>query len=284
MKECPFCRGDITEDVRKCKHCGEWVAEEKKEKNTIDSIKTHSTAEENRNGAQELKSLKQSHNKLRGMVADRLGKGYWGIEIRDDFPTHEEMVFLFSKVHIPLGFETIKKIQTEFPDCEAIKDGNTIAIEFEPKLSAFKDHQNEIKKCNCVICWEDDLEDYNFIKEQIRKHNIEIIVLKDVWEQFKIKEALPKNIEWAEKDFRKLSELQLRILSPFIIEDKLSLTKEEIQQISKERGKATGGALAGLLTHTNKRYPILKQLSHKYILDDRCRSFLTKILKESKMI
>jgi len=128
MKECPFCRGDILEDVRKCKHCGEWVIEEG---SLIDSSKTNSAEEEGGTSNKELKSLRQSCNKLRGMLADKLGKGYWGIGIRDDFPTHEEIIFLFSKIHLSLGFETINKIQTEFPDCDAIRDGNTITIEFE---------------------------------------------------------------------------------------------------------------------------------------------------------
>lgn len=157
----------------------------KKEKNATDSIKTHSTTEENGDSTQEFKSLKQSYNKLRGLVADKLGKGYWGIEIRDDFPTHEEMVFLFSKVHLSMGFERIKIVRTEYPDCEAIKDNNTVTIEFEPKLSAFSTHQNEMEKCNFIFCWEDDLEDFNPLKEQIKKHNIEIISLKDVWKNSK---------------------------------------------------------------------------------------------------
>lgn len=103
-------------------------------------------------------------------------------------------------------------------------------------------------------------------------------------EKFKTRDTLPKRIVWTEKDFRKLSELQLHILSAFIIKNKESMTKEEIQEVSKERGKATGGALAGLTTDTNKLYPILKQFSHKYVLDNRCRPLLTKVLKESKII
>lgn len=281
MKECQYCGGDIAEDVKKCKHCGEWVIKEKK---SVDGMTSHHYAEDGGDNRGESIAIRQSLNKLKGMLANKMGRGYWGVEIRDDFPTHEEMVFLFSKIHLSLGFEIIKKVQTEFPDCEAIKNGDAITIEFEPKLSAFKDHRNEMKKCNCIICWEDDLEEYNSIKEEIRKHNIEIISLKDIWEQFKIKEAIPKRIEWTDKDFRKLSELQLRILSAFIVEDKDSMTKDEIQQVSKATGKPTGGALSGLLAHTNKRYPILKQYSHKYVLDSRCRLLLTKVLKECKMI
>lgn len=281
MRKCPFCDGDIEESVRKCKHCGEWVTEENKSSHII---KTHSAAKNNENNKDEFIAMRQSHAKLQHMLAMKLGKGYWGIEKRDNYiPTHEEIVFLFSKIHLSLGFETIKIVRTEYPDCEAIKDGNTVAIEFEPKLSAF-DHINDIEQCNCIICWEDDLKDFDSLKKQIREHNIDIIELKEIWEQFKTKETLPKSIEWTEKDFRKLSELQLKILSPFIIKEKDVMTKEEIQQISKESGKSTGGALAGLLTSTNKRCPILRELAHKYSLDSRCRSLLTKVLKESKII
>lgn len=282
MKKCPFCCGDIEETARKCKYCTEWV-DEKKEKSAIDSIKNNSTAEEKGNGTKEFQSLRQSHSKLRGLVANRLGDGYWGIEIRGDFPTHEEMVFLFSKIHSALGFEIIKIVRTEYPDCEAIKDGNAVTIEFEPKLSSF-DHQNEKEQCNFIICWEDDLEDYNPIKEHIRRHNIEVISLKDMWEKFKTKEKLPKRTVWTERDIRKLSELQVDILSAFILTNKKSMTKEEIQEISKQRGKSTGGALAGLTSDTQKLYPILKIVFNNYVLEDRCRPLLTKVLKEYKKI
>jgi len=50
------------------------------------------------------------------------------------------VVYLFSKFHKELEFEHIVDINTQFPDCIAIKDGKRVSIEFEPESSSLATH------------------------------------------------------------------------------------------------------------------------------------------------
>lgn len=70
--------------------------------------------------------------------------------------THEEMMFLFSKIHEKIGFPYITKIQKEYPDVFALDNDRTVKrIEIETFASQF-DH--DPKGCNFIVCWENDLE------------------------------------------------------------------------------------------------------------------------------
>ena len=70
--------------------------------------------------------------------------------------THEEMMFLFSKMHEKIGFPYILKIQTAYPDVEALDEDRTVKkIEIETFASQF-DH--DPKGCDFIVCWENDLE------------------------------------------------------------------------------------------------------------------------------
>ena len=70
----------------------------------------------------------------------------------------QEVVFLFSKFHIKLGFPIITKIAPAFPDAEAIDEkGKYKKIEFEVLSSDFIGHGHNAKECDYIICWEDDL-------------------------------------------------------------------------------------------------------------------------------
>lgn len=88
----------------------------------------------------------------------------------------QEVVFLFSKFHIQLGFPIITKIAPAFPDAEALdKDGKHKKIEFEVFTSDFLNHRHDAKACDYIICWEDDLDE----DEKKKKGLPEVISLKE---------------------------------------------------------------------------------------------------------
>jgi len=69
---------------------------------------------------------------------------------------HEEVVFLFSKLHEKIGFPLIMKIQQAFPDVYAIDASRKPKrIEIETLASQF-DHNPA--DCDVIVCWENDLE------------------------------------------------------------------------------------------------------------------------------
>jgi hypothetical protein len=74
-------------------------------------------------------------------------------------PTNEGgVISLFGAMAVSLGF-LILKIQTEFPDCEALrvagKDRNRpVKIEFELESRNFLRHMHDPKGCDIIVCWE----------------------------------------------------------------------------------------------------------------------------------
>ena len=74
-------------------------------------------------------------------------------------PTNEGgVISLFGAMALSLGF-LILKIQTEFPDCEALrvagKDRNRpVKIEFELESRNFLRHGHDPAKCDIIVCWE----------------------------------------------------------------------------------------------------------------------------------
>ena len=84
--------------------------------------------------------------------------------------THEEMMFLFSKIHEKIGFPYITKIQAAYPDVFALDNDRTVKrVEIETFASQF-DH--DPKGCDFIVCWENDL-------ETVPEDWPEIIPLKD---------------------------------------------------------------------------------------------------------
>lgn len=88
----------------------------------------------------------------------------------------QEVVFLFSKFHIKLGFPIITKIAPAFPDAEALDEkGKYKKIEFEVLSSDFIGHKHNPKECDYIICWEDDLTE----EQKKRKELPQVISLKE---------------------------------------------------------------------------------------------------------
>jgi hypothetical protein len=74
-------------------------------------------------------------------------------------PSYEqEVVFLFSKFHVELGFPFIVKIQEAFPDAEVMNAQRELKkIEFEVRASDFVAHRHNPAGCDYIVCWKDDL-------------------------------------------------------------------------------------------------------------------------------
>lgn len=71
------------------------------------------------------------------------------------------VVFLFSKHHRRLGFPFILRIGREFPDATVLdENAETKHVELEFKSSNFKMHNHDPNKCDYIVCWEHDWEDF----------------------------------------------------------------------------------------------------------------------------
>lgn len=69
---------------------------------------------------------------------------------------HEEMLFLFAKLHDKVGFPYVTQVQTAYPDIYVLDINREIKkIEIEVLASQF-DH--DPKGCDVIVCWENDLE------------------------------------------------------------------------------------------------------------------------------
>lgn len=68
-------------------------------------------------------------------------------------------------VALELGF-IVESVATGFPDCEAKRRVNKpkdlwerVNIEFEYQSRNFRDHGHDPKKCDLIVCWEDNWQD-----------------------------------------------------------------------------------------------------------------------------
>lgn len=230
----------------------------------------------------EIPNQEQSLGRLRKILKDKLGTGIWGLKKENQLFTHEEILFLFSRIFQAFGIDYIKEIRTSYPDCICIKDNKEYTIEFESLLSTFRNHINndDLSKCNCIICWEDDLDRYNNIRLEIDKNNIEVIELKRLYEENKIKDRF-KSYEWNRKDFESLSKSQLLILKAFIVLDSDILSSDKISDSTGIRGRALGGPLGNLKHYKEaliNKHPDGWQLNRKY------RDKIIEVLRKFKYI
>jgi len=200
-----------------------------------------------------IESLQAQVSRSKKIVKDTLGEGIWGLKKEDNKFTHEEIAFLFARIFYALGFDSVKQVRTDFPDCICYQQGKEIGIEFEPKLSSFRDHirKHDLGLCQYIICWEDDLAQYDSMMEEIKQKNIEVIELKKIYEEMKISNRYSKNII-CQSDIDKFTENKLKVLKAFIDNGKDILTKGEISHALGIFGKSLGGALKGF-TELEKR-------------------------------
>jgi len=69
--------------------------------------------------------------------------------------THDEILFLFSKLHGKIGFPYIIRIQPGYPDVQALDD-NKKQKRIEVVASQFN---HDKKGCDVIVCWENDLQE-----------------------------------------------------------------------------------------------------------------------------
>ena len=71
-----------------------------------------------------------------------------------------EIIFLFAEHFKSLGFTKIKKIQQKFPDCIAYRKTSSgrkeVVIGSKLQSINFHNHKHDVKKCDCIVCWEDN--------------------------------------------------------------------------------------------------------------------------------
>jgi hypothetical protein len=129
--------------------------------------------------------LQAQTSRLKKIVRDPLGEGIWGLKKEDNKFTHEEIGFLFARIFYALGFDYVKKVRTEFPDCICYREGQEVGIEFEPALSLSRDHiqKHNLDSCQYIICWEDNLESYDPMIDEIKGKHIKVIELKKIFEE-----------------------------------------------------------------------------------------------------
>ena len=77
----------------------------------------------------------------------------------NDPDSHDALVTLFGKIHREVGFPRILRIRTRFPDA-LVQDheGNEVNVEFELYSNTFEQEHDkkDWKKCDRIVCWEDD--------------------------------------------------------------------------------------------------------------------------------
>ncbi len=203
---------------------------------------------------QEIARLKQANASLRRASRKHLGPGYWGLapgEDQDRKFTHEEIVFLFARVWDMLGFDSVQLVQTEYPDCTVLEDGEQKHIEFEPYISAATEQHilgHDLSKCDYIVCWEDTLPPHSRLKQEIAKRAVAVIELSELCGEPGEEPSGAKPL--TRKEFDELSQTQQRILWAFVsIEDpNRILTAEEIRRIAglARKKQRIGGPLAGL--------------------------------------
>lgn len=83
------------------------------------------------------------------------------------------VVFLFSKHHRRLGFPFILKIGNTFPDATVLdENAETKYVELEYRSLNFKVHNHDPNRCDYIVCWEHDWDDFP-------ANRIQVIELKD---------------------------------------------------------------------------------------------------------
>lgn len=234
------------------------------------------------------KKIEKIENRLaicRKAASDNLGIGFWSLNPEENHRfTHDEIIFLFARILNVLNFDYIETIRQEFPDCIAVQNNSRRFIEFEPYLSNFN-HLKEIEngiKCDCIICWENDLDNYSSLKENLENRNIEIIELKSIWSEIKTK--IPKKgFYYTKSDFERMKRNRLLVLSAFIKLNKNLLSKKEISDEIGIKGKSLGGSLTGHFQEKNKDW-IIKHSHGLYKFNEKYRALLLQVLKEDEII
>jgi hypothetical protein len=114
------------------------------------------------------------------------------------------VVFLFGKIVEDLNMY-IENIKPGYPDCVARRFIGTgwefVRIEFEYMAKNFLQHKHDPSKCDIIVCWENDWEDYP------KDYELEIIELKSLIKELpnrEIKRPSKGEINLDDKDKEKI--------------------------------------------------------------------------------
>lgn len=230
-----------------------------------------------------IESLQAQVSRSKKIIKDTLGEGIWGLKKEDNKFTHEEIVFLFARIFYALGFDCVKEVRTDFPDCICYREGKEIGIEFEPVLSSFRDHirKHDLGLCQYIICWEDDLATYDSMIDEIKEKNIEVIELKKIYDEMKISNRHSKNV-LTQSDVDKFTQNKLKVLKAFIESGKDILTKEEISHELGIYGRGLGGALKGFteLERKNIDWIVRQRPDRKWEINPQHKNNIMATLKK----
>ena len=230
-----------------------------------------------------MSSLRQQVAILRKVASDRLGKGYWGLDRDSDEKfTHEEILFLFARIFQAIGFDAIKKVQTNYPDVIAIEDGVDKGIELEPLLSSFKHHlsaRDDLSLCDYIVCWKNDLSRIDELNKTLADNNIEVIELRKFYELTKVTKKIQKLV-YERKDIEKLTDGQLRVLRVFIQDGKDTIPKNEMRERLDNPGKVLGGWVGGLTQSSKRKEWLVRETPRGYQFNKRYKRLVKEVLKE----
>ena len=228
--------------------------------------------------------LKQQVAIHRKISSDKLGKGYWGLTKEPDQKfTHEEILFLFARVFSLIGFDSIKHIRTNYPDVIAIQDDLKKNIEIETTLSSFKHHisqNDDLSICDYVLCWNDDLDRIDDLREILRDNNIEVIELEKFYEITKKKEPRMRPVVYTQKDIERLADGQLKLLSAFVTSEKTVLTRNELKEMLGNPGKALGGWIGSFTAQSRTKEWLIRKAPWGYQFNEKYRTLVEKVLRE----
>ena len=94
------------------------------------------------------------------------------------------VVMLFGSIAKNMGWELVS-IGASFPDAEIrLPDGKIYRAEFEYVASNFKQHNHDPRKCDLIVCWENDFPE----------SPLPILSLQ-YWQSFEMKEATEEHKE-----------------------------------------------------------------------------------------
>jgi len=91
------------------------------------------------------------------------------------------VIFLFGRIFRFLNFDDVTVGHEKAGDLDAWawneKEMRDTITEFEAKSRNFKIQKHDPKKCNLIVCWEDNWKE--------RPSNIDVLELKRLWEKLK---------------------------------------------------------------------------------------------------
>lgn len=185
------------------------------------------------------------------------------------------VIIVFAQESREIGVE-FDSIQSAFPDAVVFKDGIDYRVEFELKSSHFLQHGHDPRKCDLIICWEDDDED----------NTIPTLVLSDTdWKTQKW--GLPTKSEqdvayWRQRAI--LAERQVKAMGPkeTVFNKAASLKRNQILTLAKTHPEMSQAEIARIVnasrSHVSEVMSEITNGNHK--VAQAAPSYVSEVLNE----